>query len=183
MGAVIKKELWTVEQIFKFVDEKLAKHAFYSFRTKEGASKQEVIDKLIEDADGEYGVSAINCVFNGYPLPNIVLCRARLDPYGEFSEDIGDDVWAVYSGARVLGAIYAYRLGLSDDWYVEGEGLSCWRGENYQMMGYKASMGDKKAKKRFEDFHSCKIPVTRIFEIDNKDDIFGIMDVLTFLED
>lgn len=52
MGAVIKKELWTVEQIFKFVDEKLAKHAFYSFRTKEGASKQEVIDKLIEDADG-----------------------------------------------------------------------------------------------------------------------------------
>lgn len=50
-------------------------------------------------------------------------------------------------------------------------------------MGYKASMGDKKAKKRFEDFHSCKIPVTRIFEIDNKDDIFGIMDVLTFLED
>ena len=183
MGAVIKKELWTVEQIFKFVDEKLAKHAFYSFRTKEGASKQEVIDKLIEDADGEYGVSAINCVFNDYPLPNIVLCRARLDPYGEFSEDIGDDVWAVYSGARVLGAIYAYRLGLSDDWYVEEEGLSCWRGENYQMMGYKASMGDKKAKKRFEDFHSYKIPVTRIFEIDNKDDIFGIMDVLTCLED
>lgn len=125
----------------------------------------------------------INCVLNDYPLPNIVLCRARLDPYGEFSEDIGDDVWAVYSGARVLGAIYAYRLGLSDDWYMEEEGISCWRGENYQMMGYKASMGDKKAKKRFEDFHSCKIPVTRIFEIDNKDDIFGIMDVLTFLED
>lgn len=178
MGAVIKKELWTVEQIFKFVDEKLAKHAFYSWKTKEGASKRDVIDKMIEDADREHGVPAINCVFNDYPLPNIVLCRARLDPYGEFSDDIGDGVWVAYSGALVLGALYAYRLGLSDDWYVEEEGLSCWRGENYQMMAYKASMGDKEAKERFAAFNSCKILVTRILEIDNEDDIFGINEVL-----
>lgn len=41
MGTVIKKEFWTVEQIFKFVDEKLDKHAFYTWGTKEGASKRE----------------------------------------------------------------------------------------------------------------------------------------------
>lgn len=188
MGAVIKKELWTVDQIFKFVDEKLAKHAFYSWGMKEGASKQEVIDKMIEDAGSlGYCVPAINCVFNDYPLPNIVLCRARLYPNDGFSEDIGDDVWVACSGALVLGTLYAHRLGLSDKWYadawyVEEEGLSYWSGENYQMMGYKASMGDKEAKKRFDDFHGCKIPVTRIFEIDNKDDIFVIDEVLTCCE-
>lgn len=51
MGAVIKKEFWTVEQTFKFVDERLDKKAFYVWRTKEGASKREVIDKMIEEAD------------------------------------------------------------------------------------------------------------------------------------
>lgn len=173
MGAVIKKELWTVEQIFKFVDEKLAKHAFYSFRTKEGASKQEVIDKLIEDADGEYGVSAINCVFNDYPLPNIVLCRARLYPYEGFSENIGEDVWVLCSGQLVLGALYAFREGWTDE-----ENPSWWGDESYQTMSNKASTGDKEAKERFAAFNSCKILVTRILEIDNEDDIFGINEVL-----
>ena len=172
MGAVIKKELWTVEQIFKFVDEKLAKHAFYSFRTKEGASKQEVIDKLIEDADGEYGVSAINCVFNDYPLPNIVLCRARLYPYEGFSENIGEDVWVLCSGQLVLGALYAFREGWTE------EHPSWWEGESYQTMSNKASTGDKEAKERFAAFNSCKILVTRILEIDSEDDIFGINEVL-----
>lgn len=31
MGTVIKKEFWTVEQIFRFVDERLDKHAFYNW--------------------------------------------------------------------------------------------------------------------------------------------------------
>lgn len=44
MGAVIKKEFWTVEQIFRFVDERLDKHAFYAWETEEGASKREVIE-------------------------------------------------------------------------------------------------------------------------------------------
>lgn len=66
---------------------------------------------------------------------------------------------------------------------MEEDGFSYWKGENYQMMAYKASMGDKEAKKRFDDFHSCKIPVTRIFEIDNKDDIDEINDVLTCCAD
>lgn len=188
MGAVIKKELWTVEQIFKFVDERLDKHAFYSWGMKEGASKREVIDKMIEEADArEYGAPAVNCVFNDYPLPNIVLCRARLYPYEGYSADIGDDVWVAFSGTLVLGTLYAYREGVSDRWYadawyVEEDGFSYWKGENYQMMAYKASMGDKEAKKRFDDFHSCKIPVTRIFEIDNKDDIDEISEVLTCCE-
>lgn len=189
MGAVIKKEFWTVEQIFKFVDERLDKHAFYSWGMKEGASKREVIDKMIEEADArEYGAPAVNCVFNDYPLPNIVLCRARLYPYDGFSEGIGEDVWVAFSGTLVLGTLYAYREGVSDKWYadawyVEEDGFSYWKGENYQMMAYKASMGDKEAKKRFDDFHSCKIPVTRIFEIDNKDDIDEIGWVLTCCAD
>lgn len=155
------------------MDEKLAKHAFYSFRTKEGASKQEVIDKLIEDADREYGAPAINCVFNDYPLPNIVLCRARLYPYEGFSENIGEDVWVLCSGQLVLGALYAFREGWTDE-----ENPSWWEGESYQTMSNKASTGDKEAKERFAAFNSCKILVTRILEIDNEDDIFGINEVL-----
>lgn len=173
MGAVIKKELWTVDQIFKFVDEKLAKYAFYSWGMKEGASKQEVIDKMIEDAGSlGYCVPAINCVFNDYPLPNIVLCRARLYPNDGFSEDIGDDVWVLCSGQLVLGALYAFREGWNE------EHPSWWEGESYQTMSNKASTGDKEAKERLEAFHSCKILVTRILEIDNKDDIFDINEIL-----
>lgn len=174
MGAVIKKELWTVDQIFKFVDEKLAKHAFYSWGMKEGASKQEVIDKMIEDAGSlGYCVPAINCVFNDYPLPNIVLCRARLYPNDGFSENIGDDVWVLCSGQLVLGALYAFREGWTDE-----ENPSWWGDESYQTMSNKASTGDKEAKERLEAFHSCKILVTRILEIDNKDDIFDINEIL-----
>ena len=46
------------------------------------------------------------------------------------------------------------------------------------MTAYKASTGDKEAKERFAAFNSCKILVTRILEIDNEDDIFGINEVL-----
>ena len=38
------------------MDERLDKHAFYSWGMKEGASKREVLDKMIEEADArEYG--------------------------------------------------------------------------------------------------------------------------------
>ena len=45
-------------------------------------------------------------------------------------------------------------------------------------MAYKASMGNEKVKKRFDDFHSCEIPFIRIMKIGNKDDIFEINEVL-----
>ena len=49
--------------------------------------------------------------------------------------------------------------------------------------GDKASTGDKEAKERFEAFHSCKILVTRILEIDNKDDIGDINEILDCYSD
>lgn len=170
MRTVIKKEFWTVEQIFRFVDERLDKHAFYAWETKEGASKREVLDALIDNAAVRepYNEIVIKCVFNDYTLPNIVLCRARLYPYDGFSENIGDDVWVLCSGQLVLGALYAFRE----------EHPSWWEGESYQTMRDKASTGDKEAKERFEAFNSCKILVTRILEIDNEDDIFGINEIL-----
>lgn len=182
MGAVIKKEFWTVEQIFKFVDERLDKRAFYVWRTKEGASKREVIDKMIEEADREYGAPAINCVFNDYPLPNIVLCRARLYPYGRYREDIGEDVWVACSGQLVLGTLYAFREGLTEraKAWTDEENPSWWEGESYKTMCDKASMGDKEAKEQFEAFNSCEIPVIRILEMDNRnmDDIGDINEIL-----
>lgn len=141
---------------------------------------------MIEEADDrEYGATAINCVFNDYPLPNVVLCRARLYPYDRYREDIGEDVWVACSGTLVLGTLYAYREGVSDKWYadawyVEEDGFSYWKGENYQMMAYKASKGDKEAKERLEAFNSCEIPVVRILEMDNRnmDDIGDINEIL-----
>lgn len=66
MGTVIKKEFWTVEQIFRFVDERLDKHAFNNWGMDAGASKREVIDALIEDAAvWESSVSVIKCIFKG----------------------------------------------------------------------------------------------------------------------
>lgn len=148
MGTVIKKEFWTVEQIFKFVDERLDKHAFYSWGMKEGASKREVIDKMIEEADAlEYGAPAVNCVFNDYPLPNIVICRARLYPYDGFSENIGDDVWVLCSGQLVLGALYAFREGWTDE-----ENPSWWGDESYQTMSNKASTGTKRRRSDLRHF-------------------------------
>ena len=174
MGAVIKKEFWTVEQIFRFVDERLDKHAFYAWETEEGASKREVIDTLVDaTACWDSKENVIKCVFNDYPLPNIVLCRARLYPYEGFSENIGEDVWVLCSGQLVLGALYAFREGWTDE-----ENPSWWGDESYQTMSNKASTGDKEAKERFAAFNSCKILVTRILEIDNEDDIFGINEVL-----
>ena len=183
MGAVIKKEFWTVEQIFKFVDERLDKRAFYVWRTKEGASKREVIDKMIEEADREYGAPAINCVFNDYPLPNIVFCRARLDPYDEgFDENIGEDAWVFCSGQLVLGTLYAFREGLTEraKAWTDEENPSWWECESYKTLCDKASMGDKEAKERFEAFNSCEIPVIRILEMDNRnmDDIGDINEIL-----
>lgn len=61
---------------------------------------------------------------------------------------------------------------------MDGDEISYWNRNGYQMMAYKASMGDKEAKERLEAFHSCKILVTRILEIDNKDDIFDINEIL-----
>lgn len=183
MGAVIKKEFWTVEQIFKFVDERLDKRAFYVWRTKEGASKREVIAKMIEEADREYGAPAINCVFNDYPLPNIVFCRARLDPYDEgFDENIDEDAWVFCSGQLVLGTLYAFREGLTEraKAWTDEENPSWWEGETYKTMCDKASMGDKEAKERLAAFHSCEIPVIRILEMDNRnmDDIGDINEIL-----
>ena len=114
----------------------------------------------------------------GYPLPNIVSCRARLYPYEGFSEDIGEDVWVTCSGQLILGTLYAYREGLLDKLDMDEDEISYWNREGYRMMAYKASMGNKKAKKRFADFHSCEIPFIRIMKIDNKDDIFEINEVL-----
>lgn len=174
MGTVIKKEFWAVEQIFRFVDERLDKHAFYAWGMEEGASKRDVIDQMIDDAAvWNSNETVIKCVFNGYPLPNIVLCRARLYPNDGFSENIGDDVWVLCSGQLVLGALYAFREGWTDE-----ENPSWWGDESYQTMSNKASTGDKEAKERLEAFHSCKILVTRILEIDNKDDIFDINEIL-----
>ena len=162
------------------MDDRLDKHAFYAWGMEEGASKREVIDALIEDAavrDGNETV--IKCVFNGYPLPNIVLCRASLDPYDTgFDENIGEDVWVHCSGQLVLGTLYAFREGLTEKAWADEEHPSWWEGESYQTMCDKASMGDKEAKERFEAFHSCEIPVIRILEIGDKDDIGDINEIL-----
>ena len=184
MGTVITKEFWTVEQIFKFVDERLDKHAFYAWGMEEGASKKEVIDALIEDAVGRgSNKTVIKCVFNGYPLPNIVFCRARLDPYDEgFDENIGEDAWVFCSGQLVLGTLYAFREGLTEraKAWTDEENPSWWECESYKTLCDKASMGDKEAKERFEAFNSCEIPVIRILEMDNRnmDDIGDINEIL-----
>ena len=92
-------------------------------------------------------------------------------------------MWVACSGTLVLGTLYAHREGASDKWYadawyVEEDGFSYWSGENYQMMCDKASMGDKEAKKRFDAFHSCEIPVISILKIGDKDDIGDINEIL-----
>ena len=156
------------------MDERLDKHAFYAWETEEGASKREVIDQMIDGAAvWNSNETVIKCIFNGYPLPNIVLCRARLYPNDGFSENIGDDVWVLCSGQLVLGALYAFREGWTDE-----ENPSWWGDESYQTMCDKASMGDKEAKERLVAFHSCEIPVIRILEIDNMDDIGDINEIL-----
>lgn len=184
MGTVIKKEFWTVEQIFKFVDERLDKHAFYPWGIEEGASKREVIDMLIEDAVGRgSSETVIKCIFKGYPLPNIMLCRARLDPYDAgFDENIGEDAWVFCSGQLVLGTLYAFREGLTEraKAWTDEENPSWWEGESYKTLCDKASMGDKEAKEQLGAFHSCEIPVVRILEMDNRnmDDIGDINEIL-----
>lgn len=184
MGTVIKKEFWTVEQIFRFVDERLDKHAFYNWGMDAGASKREVIDALIEDAAvWESSETVIKCIFKGYPLPNIMLCRARLDPYDTgFDENIGEDAWVFCSGQLVLGTLYAFREGLTErvKAWTDEEHPSWWEGESYKTMCDKASKGDKEAKERLEAFNSCEIPVIRILEMDNRnmDDIGDINEIL-----
>ena len=133
--------------------------------------------------DGDADTAQVTLERVIYPLPNIVLCRARLYPHGRYREDIGEDVWVACSGTPVLGMLYAYREGVSDKWYadawyVDEDEISYWNREGYQMMAYKASMGNKKAKKMFDDFNSCEIPFIRIMKIGNKDDIFEINEVL-----
>lgn len=107
-----------------------------------------------------------------------MICRARLYPYEGFSEDIGEDVWVTCSGQLILGTLYAYREGLLDKLDMDEDEISYWNRNGYQMMAYKASMGNEKAKKRFDAFHSCEIPFIRIMKIGNKDDIFEINEVL-----
>ena len=128
MGAVIKKEFWTVEKILRFVDERLDKNAFYTWGTEEGASKGAVIDDITVLARSleEYPNDVLNCVFNNYPLPNIVICRARLFPNERFREDIGEDVWALCSGSLILGTLYAYREGLANWCEVEEDAEIDW---------------------------------------------------------
>jgi hypothetical protein len=196
MGAVIKKEFWTVEQIFRFVDERLDKNAFYTLRTEEGASKGAVIDDITTLAQSleEFPNDVLNCVFNNYPLPNIVLCRARLFPDERFREGIGEDVWALCSGELILGTLYAYREGLANWRAVEEDAeidyddaddanFDWWNGESYQTLVQKASMGDREAKERLEAFNNCEIPFIRIMEIDDKEYIWEIDEVLEYCSD
>lgn len=63
---------------------------------------------------------------------------------------------------------------------MDGDEISYWNRNGYQMMAYKASMGDKEAKERLGAFHSCEIPVVRILEMDNRnmDDIGDINEIL-----
>lgn len=107
-----------------------------------------------------------------------MICRARLYTYEGFSEDIGDDVWVTCSGQLVLDTIYAYREGLINKLDMGEDEISYWNREGYKTLCDKASTGDKEAKERFAAFNSCKILVTRILEIENEDDIFGINEVL-----
>ena len=107
-----------------------------------------------------------------------MICQARLYPCEGFSEDIGEDVWVTCSGQLILGTLYAYREGLLDKLDMDEDEIRYWNREGYQMMAYKASMGNEKAKKRFDAFHSCEIPVIRILEIDNMDDIGDINEIL-----
>ena len=107
-----------------------------------------------------------------------MICRARLYPYEGFSEYIGEDVWVTCSGQLLLGTLYAYREGLLDKLDMDEDEIRYWNRKGYQMMAYKASMGNKKAKKRFDNFNSCEIPVVRILEIDNMDDIGDINEIL-----
>lgn len=196
MGTVIKKEFWTVEQIFKFVDERLDKNAFYTLRTEEGASKGAVIDDITTLAQSleEFPNDVLNCVFNNYPLPNIVLCRARLFPDERFREDIGEDVWALCSGELILSTLYAYREGLANWRAVEEDAeidyddaedanFDWWNSESYQTLVQKASTGDREAKERLEAFNSCEVPFIRIMEIDDKEYIWEIDEVLEYCSD
>ena len=63
---------------------------------------------------------------------------------------------------------------------MDGDEISYWNRNGYQMMAYKASMGDKEAKEHLAAFHSCEIPVIRILEMDNRnmDDIGDINEIL-----
>lgn len=196
MGTVIKKEFWTVEQIFKFVDERLDKNAFYTLRTEEGASKGAVIDDITTLAQSleEFPNDVLNCVFNNYPLPNIVLCRARLFPDERFREDIGEDVWALCSGELILSTLYAYREGLANWRAVEEDAeidyddaedanFDWWNSESYQTLVQKASTGDREAKERLEAFNGCEVPFIRIMEIDDKEYIWEIDEVLEYCSD
>lgn len=201
MGAVIKKEFWTVEKILRFVDERLDKNAFYTLRTEEGASKGAVIDDITTLAQSleEFPNDVLNCVFNNYPLPNIVLCRARLVPNERFREDIGEDVWALCSGELLISTLYAYREGLAnwraveedadidydDDDYDDADDYTFdwWNSESYQTLVQKASMGDREANERLEAFNNCEIPFIRILEIDDKEYIWEIDEVLEYCSD
>ena len=63
-----------------------------------------------------------------------MICRARLYPYEGYSEDIGDDAWATCSGQLILGTLYAYREGLTEDCgdkcHLDVERFSYWNGES-----------------------------------------------------
>ena len=195
-SSVIKKEFWTVEQILRFVDERLDKNAFYTLRTEEGASKGAVIDDITTLAQSleEFPNDVLNCVFNNYALPNIVLCRARLFPDERFREDIGEDVWALCSGELILSTLYAYREGLANWRAVEEDAeidygdaddanFDWWNSESYQTLVQKASTGDREAKERLEAFNSCEVPFIRIMEIDDKEYIWEIDEVLEYCSD
>lgn len=78
----------------------------------------------------------------------------------------------------ILGTLYAYREGLIDKLDMDEDEISYWSREGYQMTAYKASVGEQEAKKRFDAFHSCEIPVIRILEIANMDDIGDINEIL-----
>lgn len=76
-----------------------------------------------------------------------MICRARLYTYECFSEDIGDDVWVTCSGQLVLDTIYAYREGLINKLDMDEDEISYWNREGYQMIAYKASMGNKRLRR------------------------------------
>ena len=168
------------------MDERLDKNSFYPFGIEEGASKSDAIDKMIEITEiREFPDEVLTCVFNGYPLPSIVICRARLFPNGRFRADIGEDVWALCSGELLLGTLYAYHEGLTCSWYENEDGefhdedeVSWWDGASYQTLVEEASMGDKKSREMLDAFNKCEIPFIRILEIDDKEYLREIDEVL-----
>ena len=70
-------------------------------------------------------------------------------------------------------------IGYDDD----AANFDWWNSESYQTLVQKASTGDREAKERLEAFNSCEVPFIRILEIDDKEYILEIDEVLAYCSD